>query len=104
MDEAPPLEEVELQEKAPQEVPPPRDRRTWRTWHLAAVGVLLLSVLFLASCWAAGQPRPVAVHSHTARNLRLELPRVGAESWGEVEVGTGALPFSMATEAVGSAK
>ncbi|WP_309897501.1 serine/threonine-protein kinase [Archangium sp.] len=42
-EDAPPREDVG------QEVPPPKERRTWRTWKFAAVGVLLLSVVFLAS-------------------------------------------------------
>ncbi|HEX8822235.1 MAG TPA: protein kinase [Archangium sp.] len=48
-EEAPPPEDARPgKEEARQEVPPPQERRTWRTWHLAGMGVLLLSVLFLA--------------------------------------------------------
>ncbi|HYO51428.1 serine/threonine protein kinase, partial [Archangium sp.] len=49
-EEAPPPEDAQPRtEAARQAVPPPKERRTWRTWHLAGVGVLLLAVLFLAS-------------------------------------------------------
>jgi len=48
-EEALPVEEEQPRQETRQEVPVPQERRTWRTWRRAGVGVLLLSVLLLAS-------------------------------------------------------
>ncbi len=48
-EEALPLEDAQPREETRQEVPVPPQRRPWRTWRLAGVGVLLLAFLFLAS-------------------------------------------------------
>ncbi|HZH77887.1 MAG TPA: hypothetical protein VEY88_17805 [Archangium sp.] len=48
-EETVPVEEAQPREETRQEVPVPREPRTWRTWRRAGVSVLLLSVLFLAS-------------------------------------------------------
>jgi serine/threonine-protein kinase len=59
VEEAPPSENPQQsQEETRQEVPPSKGR-TWRTWHLAAVSVLLISVLFLASWLVRSTLRPV---------------------------------------------
>jgi serine/threonine-protein kinase len=58
-------------EEAP---PPPKERRAWRAWKPAAVGLLLLSVVFLAS-WLV---RSTLQSPHTAETTASVAPEKGS--------------------------